>query len=94
LINQNPFVNQFGLSLKRPTRSTFFGCMTSSRSRYILIALLLGLFLNYPLLSAANKPIIVFGVPLLYLYLGIIWMLAVVLLYLNSKHSNPKKTDE
>lgn len=64
-------------------------------SRNILIALLLLLLFNYPLLTAANKPIRVMGFPVLYLYLAFLWLLGIVLLWLQSfHHRQSRKPDE
>lgn len=46
-----------------------------------LFFLFLALF-NYPLLSIANKPLLVAGMPLLYLYLFSAWLLMIILLAL------------
>ena len=59
--------------------------MIVTKSRYLLIAILLLLLVNYPLLSAANKEVFVAGIPLLYLYLGIVWGLAILVLYLTTR---------
>lgn len=52
--------------------------------RFVLIALLILLLFSYPLLSSANKALMVAGVPLLYLYIGLVWLLAIVALYLTA----------
>ena len=49
---------------------------------------LLGLFLlflllfNYPIISIVNQPVLVWGIPLLYLYLFGAWLLMILLLAL------------
>lgn len=48
--------------------------------RLIALACLGALLLNYPLLSIFNSPRTVWGVPLLYAYLFIIWALLISLL--------------
>ena len=45
----------------------------------LLIAILLMVVLNFPLLSIANKPILIAGIPLLYLYIFIWWGTIVLL---------------
>lgn len=54
------------------------------RSRYVLVAVLMGMLFNYPLLSTANRKVLVLGVPLLYVYIGIAWVLCILLLYITS----------
>ena len=50
-----------------------------ARDRRSLVALLLGLLLlGYPLINVPNQPILVLGVPLLYLYLFGLWSLGVM----------------
>jgi len=52
--------------------------------RFVLIALLMLLLFSYPMLSGANKQLQVAGIPLLYLYIGLVWLLAIVALYLTA----------
>jgi len=69
-----------------PDPAIFMTIMPQAPSRYLLIAMLLLLLVNYPLLSAANKPVFIGGFPLLYLYIGAIWVLAIILLYLTTRY--------
>ena len=47
---------------------------------------LLGMLLfNFPLLSLANRPVLVLGLPLLYLYLFGAWSLIILLIHLISR---------
>lgn len=55
--------------------------MSKAAPRYILTALLLLLLVNFPLLSVANRPVFVGGIPLLYLYIALVWVLAIILLF-------------
>lgn len=48
--------------------------------RLIALACLGALLLNYPLLSLANSPRTIGGVPLLYAYLFVVWALLIGLL--------------
>ena len=48
--------------------------------RLIALACLGGLLLNYPLLSIFNSPRTIWGVPLLYAYLFVVWALLIGLL--------------
>ncbi|RYZ47779.1 MAG: hypothetical protein EOP49_20345 [Sphingobacteriales bacterium] len=56
----------------------------SKHIRFVLIALLMLLLFTFPMLSTANKHRMVSGVPLLYLYIGTVWVLAIVALYLTA----------
>ena len=48
------------------------------RDRASLVALLVGvLLLSYPLINVPNRPLLLFGVPLLYLYLFVVWIAGV-----------------
>ena len=46
----------------------------------LALFLLFLLLFNYPIISIANKPVLVAGIPLLYLYLFTTWLLMIVLL--------------
>lgn len=56
--------------------------------RFLLIALLMLVMFTYPLLSTANKGIMIAGLPLLYIYIGAVWLLAILILYFTA---NPLK---
>lgn len=56
----------------------------SKHIRFVLIALLMLLLFSYPMLSAANKNILVGGIPLLYVYVGVVWITAIVALYVTA----------
>jgi len=66
------------------------------RPKYLLISMLMILLFNFPLLSAANKMEFVGNIPLLYLYIAIVWPLSILLLYLTviSRNNKPDKQDE
>ncbi|MBO9638431.1 hypothetical protein [Siphonobacter aquaeclarae] len=52
------------------------------RAQYLLIvSVLFGLILNFPLLSLFNQPVIWLGIPLLYWYLFVVWLALVGLMY-------------
>lgn len=50
------------------------------RSAYLLIAVFMGLFFNYPLLSAANRLLFINDTPVLAWYLFGVWFLAIFFL--------------
>lgn len=56
--------------------------------RFLLIALLMLVLFTYPLLSTANKRVMIGGLPLLYIYIGVVWLLAILVLYFTA---NPLK---
>lgn len=50
------------------------------------------LLLSYPLISIFNRPVFVAGIPLLYLYVFVVWIAVVVLLALsNRRHHSTNK---
>lgn len=51
-------------------------------SRLAAVGVLGLLLLNYPLLSLVDLPRRVFGIPVLWVYLYVVWMLMIVLLAL------------
>ncbi|MBW4054750.1 MAG: hypothetical protein HIU83_05015 [Proteobacteria bacterium] len=62
-----------------------------------IIFFILGIIMmTFPFLQIFNKPIILFGVPLLFLYLMVGWMISIIIIYLfmlASRHAD-KSTDE
>ena len=53
---------------------------------YIIILFVTSLMiLNYPLLSIFNRPVLLFGIPLLYFYIFAVWFVIIVLLALISE---------
>ncbi|MBC6491106.1 hypothetical protein ACFSQD_14910 [Flavihumibacter stibioxidans] len=59
----------------------------------ILISIALFLAFSYPLISIANKPAFLYGKPVLYLYVFIIWLTGILLLYLAADRSGRKNRD-
>jgi hypothetical protein len=50
------------------------------------VALVVGLLLlSYPLVNVPNQPVLVFGVPLLYLYLFGLWLVGIAVAWLLSR---------
>ncbi|MDD2580946.1 MAG: hypothetical protein PHR66_03025 [Desulfuromonadaceae bacterium] len=62
-----------------------------------IIFFILGIIMmTFPFLDIFNKPVLLFGVPLLFLYLTAGWMISIIVIYLfmlASRHEN-KNTDE
>lgn len=63
---------------------------TARATRFVLIAILMLLFFTYPLLDTANKDTRIGGIPLLYLYIGVIWLLAILALYFTANTPDQK----
>ncbi|MDD2541690.1 MAG: hypothetical protein PHH28_11695 [Desulfuromonadaceae bacterium] len=62
-----------------------------------IIFFILGIIMmTFPFLQIFNKPTILFGVPLLFLYLMVGWIISIIVIYLfmlASRHAN-KSTEE
>lgn len=48
--------------------------------KLILFALLIIVLLSYPLIAIVNKPILLMGIPILYLYIFFVWFIIVVII--------------
>lgn len=49
--------------------------------KLILFSILLLLLLSYPLITVANKAALVWGLPALYLYIFMVWIIAIAVIY-------------
>lgn len=62
-----------------------------------IIFFILGIIMmTFPFLHIFNKPILIFGVPLLFLYLTVGWLISIIVIYLfmiANRHED-KATDE
>lgn len=56
--------------------------------KLLIIFILFFLLLNFPLLSISNIPVIVVGIPSLYLYVFAIWLLMIISMYIWSRESD------
>ena len=57
-----------------------------ARERGSVVALIMGLLLlGYPLVNVPNRPVLVLGVPLLYLYLFALWLAGIAAAWLLSR---------
>jgi hypothetical protein len=54
---------------------------------------LFGACLVWPLLAISNRPVLVFGIPLLVLYLFLLWGAIVLVLVSVSRHIRPPEED-
>ena len=64
------------------------------RERLIIVFVAGLLVFNYPLLALADRLLLLFGVPLLYGYLFLIWLGIIVAVALASRASAPADRDE
>lgn len=51
------------------------------RQRFIFLSVLLTVVFVYPLISIANKPVRIAGIPLLFIYFLVAWIISIILLY-------------
>jgi Na+-driven multidrug efflux pump len=66
------------------------------RESWIIFFILGIIMMTFPFLHIFNKPVLLFGVPLLFLYLMTGWIISIFVIYLfmiASRHEN-KSTDE
>lgn len=66
------------------------------RESWIIFFILGIIMMTFPFLHIFNKPILLFGVPLLFLYLTAGWMISIIVIYLfmiANRHENTS-TDE
>lgn len=59
--------------------------------RFVGLFLLGCLLFNFPILSLFNHKVIVFGIPLLYLYMFSIWFILIVFIYLITRFTEETK---
>jgi hypothetical protein len=64
------------------------------RERVLILFIAAVLLLNYPLLSLADRPWLVLGIPLLYFYLFLIWLLLIVALALLTRFVMYQSADD
>lgn len=62
--------------------------------RFIVLAFLAMLLLNFPFLSTANKPTLPFGIPNLYFYILVVWILLIALAAYFTKNKTVKQKSE
>lgn len=58
------------------------------RQRFIFLSLLLLALFVFPLISLADKPVRIGGIPLLFVYFFTVWLLAIGLLYRYAEKNN------
>lgn len=52
------------------------------RESWIIFFILGIIMMTFPFLHIFNKPILLFGVPLMFLYLTVGWMISIIVIYL------------
>ena len=60
------------------------------KQRFTFLAMLMMVIFCYPLISLANKSKTVAGVPLLFVYIAVAWVVSIILLYRSAEHKGPK----
>jgi hypothetical protein len=63
------------------------------RQKLVAASILLFVAFTYPIVSIANQATLIAGIPILFLYILIVWIIAIIILYRLADHS-PKKPDE
>lgn len=58
------------------------------QQRAIAFTILLVCLLNFPILSLFNKAIFVFGIPLIYVYVFIVWAIGIVVIGIVAESKN------
>ncbi len=62
-----------------PKRSLYYVQMSNNKTQKLVGIFLLALFLfNFPLINIFGKDIIIAGIPLLYLYIFLVWVAIIV----------------
>ncbi len=60
------------------------------KQQFAFLALLMIVLFSYPLLSVANKIKTIAGVPLLYMYIAVTWIISICLLYYTAEKRDAK----
>ncbi len=63
------------------------------RQKLILTSIVLMGLLTYPLISIANKQVMVAGIPLLFLYVLVVWVIAIIV-FASIANTKQRKQDE
>ena len=63
------------------------------QQKLTLFSVLLLVLFTYPLISIANRAALAFGIPVLFLYILIVWIIAIIVLYRIAERKQ-KKPDE
>lgn len=58
---------------------------TTNKLYFVFISGILLLFFNFPFIEIANKRLTYQGIPVLYVYISVVWIISIFLLYYLSK---------
>lgn len=61
------------------------------KQRFVFLAILLMLFFSYPLLSVADKMKLLGGIPVLFVYIFLVWIAGILLLYRTAENRDSKR---
>lgn len=61
--------------------------------KFIFLSIFLLLLFTYPIISIVNRSLFFAGIPVLFLYVFLIWIAAIIILY-RLAGNNQKKSDE
>ena len=64
------------------------------QQKLTLFSVLLLLLFTYPFISIVNKTTLVGGIPLLFLYILVVWIIAIVVLYRITEGKQKKKDEQ
>jgi glucan phosphoethanolaminetransferase (alkaline phosphatase superfamily) len=59
----------------------------NSKQKLIALAIAAAVLMNIPILETVNKPILLLGFPLLYLYIFTVWLIIIIILFRLSRHN-------
>jgi len=63
------------------------------RQKLILVSILLMAAFTYPLISIANKNRLIAGIPVLFLYIPVVWIIAIIIYYNITGNKQKKNND-
>jgi hypothetical protein len=65
----------------------------TNNQKSIFLSILLTVLLSYPFISVANKAQLLFGIPMLYLYIFIVWIIIIIILFLIVEKKQTKNNE-
>lgn len=65
--------------------------ISNTAFRLMVLAILTVLLLNFPFLATSNKAILQFGVPNLYIYIFLVWLIIILIVFFLSKPTQQKQ---
>ncbi len=66
-------------------------CLMESWVIFFVLGLIM---MNFPFITIFDKPLVLFDIPLLYLYLQVGWLISIFVIYLFVKANNLTKSDD